>query len=121
MTEKQELKTMLSLHEAAQLLTSERVSVRDAEVILVHAIEHAELHADIKRWVTEQWDSKDLAGNINSRRTFIERADLETWQKGKTAPEGVRQSDSESTGTPKKQPSIVKLHQHLPCGTRLDA
>lgn len=77
-------KTFLSLEEAAQLLGTESLSVHDAEVSLIHAIEHGMLAANIKRWSTEQWDDKQLPGNINARETRIERADLEAWQKGNT-------------------------------------
>ena len=77
-------KTFLSLEEAAQLLGTESLSVHDAEVSLIHAIEHGMLPANIKRWSTEQWDDKQLPGNINARETRIERADLEAWQKGNT-------------------------------------
>lgn len=73
--------TTLSLHDAAQLLASGLVSAHDAEVMLARAIEHGELHANVKRWATEQWEGKQLPGNINRLETFIERADLESWQK----------------------------------------
>lgn len=74
--------TALSLREAAELLVSGSgaLSFRDAEVMLVHAVEHGELHANIKRWATEQWDGSGLPGNINQQETLIERADLEAWR-----------------------------------------
>lgn len=76
-------KACLSLHDAAQLLVSGLISEHDAEVILANAIEHGELPANIKRWSTEQWEGEKLPGNLCRRETFIERADLETWQKNK--------------------------------------
>ncbi len=81
---KRSQKTTLSLYEAAQLLVTESLPVHDAEVDLIRAIEHGELHANIKRWGTEQWDGNQLPGNINARETLIGRADLEAWQKRKS-------------------------------------
>lgn len=85
--DKQELeqKVTLSLEEAAQLLATETLSIHDAEVSLIHAIEHGKLPANIKRWSTEQWDDMKLPGNIDARETLIERADLDTWQKSNAA------------------------------------
>jgi len=78
------LKTTLSLQDAAQLMVSGLVSAHDAEVMLAHAIEHGELHANVKRWATEQWEGKQLPGNINRLETFIARIDLDAWQKANT-------------------------------------
>lgn len=72
-------KTSLSLHDAAQLLVTGLVSAHDAEVMLARAIEHGDLHASVKRWATEQWEGKQLPGNINRLETFIERADMDAW------------------------------------------
>ena len=77
-------KKTLSLYEAAQLLSTDSLSVHDAEVHLIHAIEHGRLTANIKRWSTKQWDDKQLPGNINAREIFIERADLDSWRKSNT-------------------------------------
>lgn len=74
-------KTTLSLHEAAQLLVTESVTLHDAEVILARAIEHARLCANVKRWATEQWDGKQLPGNIDRTGTTIERSDFAAWRK----------------------------------------
>ncbi|MFZ2266991.1 MAG: hypothetical protein WAV95_05365 [Azonexus sp.] len=73
----------LCLHDAAQLLVSGLISAHDAEVILANAIEHGELHANIKRWSSEQWEGERLPGNLCRRETFIERSALEAWQKDK--------------------------------------
>ncbi len=73
----------LSLHQAAQLLTSSSLSVREAEVQLALAIDRGELAANILRWATEQWEGERLEGNIDRMRTFIERADLDSWLNGK--------------------------------------
>ncbi len=70
----------LSLYEAAQLLASESRSLDSAERMLIRAIEHGELHANIKRWGTEQWDGNELPGNISPKETLIERAELAAWQ-----------------------------------------
>ncbi|MBK9783396.1 MAG: hypothetical protein IPP59_03920 [Betaproteobacteria bacterium] len=78
-------KATLSLHEAAQFLTTGLVSTHDAEVMLARAIEHNELRANVKRWATEQWEGKQLPGNINRLETFIERADLDAWLKSNAA------------------------------------
>ncbi|MBK7416065.1 MAG: hypothetical protein IPJ38_14075 [Dechloromonas sp.] len=71
--------TSLSLQDAAKRLVTGLVSEHDAEVMLAHAIEHNELHANVKRWATEQWEGKQLPGNINRLETFIELGDLQTW------------------------------------------
>ncbi|WP_153147073.1 hypothetical protein [Dechloromonas sp. H13] len=69
----------LSLHQAAQLLASASLSVRDAEVRLALAIDRGELPANILRWATEQWEGERLEGNIDRMRTFVARADLDAW------------------------------------------
>ena len=73
------LKTALSLHDAARLIAPVVGSEHDAEVLLARAIEHNELLASVKRWATEQWEGKQLPGNINRLETFIERVDLDRW------------------------------------------
>lgn len=73
--------TSLSLHDAARLLSDDPNSLHETEVELAHAIEHGELHANVKRWATEQWEGKQLPGNINRLETFIEPAELEAWQR----------------------------------------
>lgn len=73
--------SMLSLHHAAMSLCSEFGDPHVLEVELAHAIEHGELHANVKRWATEQWEGKQLPGNINRLETFIERSALDAWQK----------------------------------------
>lgn len=75
-----EVGNTLTLREAAKLLAGEGVSPHDAEVLLASAIQHGELHANVKRWATEQWDGQMLPGNIDPRETFIDRADLEAWR-----------------------------------------
>jgi len=70
----------ISLLEAARGLVSGLVSEHDAEVILAHAIEHGDLHANIKRWSTEQWEGKQLPGNLNRLETFIELSALADWK-----------------------------------------
>lgn len=71
--------TAVTLLDAARGMASALVSEHDAEVMLARAIEHGELHANVKRWATEQWEGKQLPGNINRRETWIERADLAAW------------------------------------------
>jgi hypothetical protein len=73
-------KTAMTLQDAAQLLLGPQISLHDAEVILARAIEHGELTANVKRWATEQWEGRQLPGNINRRETFIEPAALATWR-----------------------------------------
>ena len=68
-----------SLQMAAQSMATPSLSVHDAEVMLAEAIESGELHADIKRWANEQWEGKQLPGNINRRETFIEPGALQAW------------------------------------------
>ena len=72
-----------NLQEAAQLIASATLPAHAAEVMLAEAIEHGELHADIKRWATEQWEGKQLPGNLNRLETFIERGALEAWLAGR--------------------------------------
>ncbi len=69
----------LSLQDAARHLITGLISEHDAEVMLANAIEHGELQANIKRWATEQWEGKQLPGNLNRLETYIERADLAAW------------------------------------------
>ena len=71
--------TTLSLQGAAQRIATGLVSAHDAEVMLAHAIEHNELHANVKRWATEQWEGRQLPGNINRLETFVELAELNNW------------------------------------------
>jgi len=73
------LKTALSLHDAARLIAPGLGSEHDAEVMLARAIEHNELAASVKRWATEQWEGRQLPGNINRLETFVERAELDRW------------------------------------------
>lgn len=77
-------KESLTVSEAAQLMASGLISEHDAEMMLARAIEHGELHANVKRWATEQWEGKQLPGNINRLETFIARADLDVWLKVRT-------------------------------------
>jgi hypothetical protein len=77
--------TTLTLRDAAKLLAGEGLSAHDAEVLLANAIQHCELHANVKRWATEQWDGQLLPGNINPRETSIERGDLDAWRSGTQA------------------------------------
>lgn len=74
-------KRPLNLHEAALSMASSPDAVHDIEVTLAHAIEHGELQANVKRWATEQWEGRQLPGNINRLETFIARGELEAWQK----------------------------------------
>ncbi len=61
--------TTLTLRDAAHLLAGEGGSAHDAEVVLANAIQKCELHANVKRWATEQWDGPLLPGYINPRET----------------------------------------------------
>lgn len=72
--------TPLSLHAAAQTLAAGPDAIHDAEVALAQAIEHGELRANVKRWATEQWEGRQLPGNINRLETFIEPAELAAWK-----------------------------------------
>lgn len=69
----------LSLSQAAQILAAPGDDPHDAETQLAEAIESGCLHANVKRWATEQWEGRQLPGNINRRETFIESADLQAW------------------------------------------
>ena len=79
-TQQANQKESLSLHEAACQLSANTESVHDMEVLLAHAIEHGELQANVQRWATEQWEGRQLPGNINRLETFIERSKLDGWQ-----------------------------------------
>ena len=50
------------------------------EELASNAIEHGDLHANVKRWATEQWEGNQLPGNINRLETFIDPAELAAWQ-----------------------------------------
>lgn len=69
----------LSLHAAALSLAAGPNDVHDIEVAMAQAIEHGELRANVKRWATEQWEGRQLPGNINRLETFIEAAELAAW------------------------------------------
>ena len=69
--------THLTLHDAARLLAPD--AAHAAEVELAHAIEHGALPANVKRWATEQWEGRQLPGNLNGRETWIARSDFEAW------------------------------------------
>ena len=56
MTNTSDRGTTLTLHDAANLLSGGGMSTHDAEVLLANAIQQCELHANVKRWATEQWD-----------------------------------------------------------------
>lgn len=75
--------TMLTLVEAANLLVDPLTSLHDAEVMLARAIEHGELSASVKRWATEQWEGRQLPGNINRLETLIDRYQLDQWRQEK--------------------------------------
>ncbi|WP_295005126.1 hypothetical protein [uncultured Dechloromonas sp.] len=74
-------KSMLSLQDAALALGCAAGDPHALEVELAHAIEHGDLHANVKRWATEQWEGQQLPGNINRLETWIERSELDAWQK----------------------------------------
>ncbi len=78
-------KSTLSLHEAARTLSARPDDLHEVEVMLAHAIEHGELHANVKRWATEQWEGLQLPGNINRLETYIERSELSAWQQRRPA------------------------------------
>ena len=78
-------KTTLNLQEAAQTLATGPDALHETEVMLAHAIEHGDLQANVKRWATEQWEGKQLPGNINRLETFIERSELAAWQQRRPA------------------------------------
>ena len=73
-------KDRLTVHEAAMLIAADADGVRAAELRIASAIEHGTLPADIFRWATEQWHGEALPGNIDRQRTFVSRADLDTWR-----------------------------------------
>ena len=72
-------KLKFNLQEAARQMASATLSAHAAEVMLAEAIEHGALHADIKRWATEQWEGRQLPGNLNRLETFIEHSALDAW------------------------------------------
>jgi len=74
-------KSMLTLHDAALALGAAGSDPHALEIELAHAIEHGDLRANVKRWGTEQWESKQLPGNINRLETWIDRSELDAWRK----------------------------------------
>lgn len=75
--------TLMTLIEAAQVIASDFPSEHEAEVALAHAIEHGDLPANVKRWATEQWEGRQLPGNINRLETYIQPAALDAWMHAK--------------------------------------
>ncbi|WP_243632213.1 hypothetical protein [Parazoarcus communis] len=74
-------RSVLSLEQAAHLMveSARSANLHDAEVSLALAIQRGELHANIKRWATEQWEGRQLPGNINRLETWIEAEALQAW------------------------------------------
>lgn len=72
-------KAMLTLTEAACLLSGICAARQDAEMMLAIAIEHGELRACVKQWGIEQWSAEKIPGNLTRTATFIGRSDLEGW------------------------------------------
>ncbi|MBS1158510.1 MAG: hypothetical protein H6R15_929 [Proteobacteria bacterium] len=72
-------KSLLTLHEAAQLLVATGTSAHGAEMMLARAIELGELQATLKRWTTEQWSGEKIPGHLRRAETFIIRNDLRSW------------------------------------------
>lgn len=75
--------SVMTLIEAAQAIASDFSSEHEAEVALAHAIEHGDLRANVKRWATEQWEGRQLPGNINRLETYIQPAELHVWLNAK--------------------------------------
>jgi hypothetical protein len=75
----------LTLLEAAREMSSAAMAEHDAEVLLASAIQRGELHANIKRWATEQWEGRQLPGNINRLETCIGREDFDAWLNSRSA------------------------------------
>ena len=90
----------LSLRAAAELIAGESLSIHDAEVMLVHVVEHGELAANIKRWATEQWAGDGLPGNINHQETSIARADLEAWRERRLGAGRIPPGAQSANGSP---------------------
>lgn len=76
----------LSLIEAARLLVTDKLSLHDAEVLLADAIQRGRLRANVMRWATEQWDGRQLPGNINRLETHIQRSELDAWRAAQPQP-----------------------------------
>ncbi len=70
---------VLNLEAAAREIVAGGETLHDAEVRIAHAIEHGDLAANVKRWATEQWEGRQLPGNINRLETWITRGELAAW------------------------------------------
>jgi hypothetical protein len=75
-------KAMLTLSEAACLLSGICTSRQDAEMMLALAIELGELRACVKQWDVEQWSAEKIPGYLSCRASFIARRDREGWLAG---------------------------------------
>ena len=76
----------LSLLDAARLLVSDTLSLRDAEVLLADDIQRGKLQANVRRWGAGQWDGRQLPGNINRLETRIRRSALDAWRNAHPEP-----------------------------------
>lgn len=72
-------KAMLTLNEAAWLLSDIGMTRQDAEMMLARAIALGELPACVKQWVIEQWSAEKMPGNLSRKASFIARRDLDVW------------------------------------------
>ena len=75
----------LTLHEAALRMPGYQDKTHEAETLLAEAIEHGNLPASIQRWATEQWQGKQLPGNLNRLTTTIRESDLNNWLEKRSA------------------------------------
>ena len=75
----------ITLHEAALRIPGYQDKTHEAEALLAEAIEHGNLPASIQRWATEQWQGKQLPGNLNRLTTTISESDLNSWLERRSA------------------------------------
>jgi hypothetical protein len=78
-----ELKNTLTVYEAAQLLTRNKVAGQVAVTAIVDAINLNELAATVKRWPKYDADAaaNSSEGEINQMETTVLRGDLDAWLK----------------------------------------
>ena len=81
----------LTLQEAALLIPGHRGNAHEAESLLAEAIEYGNLPASIQRWASEQWQGKQLPGNLNPLTTTIDEAELNAWFEKRVRCEVLRQ------------------------------
>jgi len=105
------LRNALTVVEAAQLLTRDKVGCKAAESLIIEAIEAGVLTANITRWGRYVADlGTELPdGNINQRETTVKRRHLDAWLKRKGLSIDVPAEEKKPPSISKAPPPITPI------------